>query len=139
MGAKRPITLVVANHLWIEHILTECLRKSLARPSALLDRRSPPFPLLVALCEALGIVEPDFAEVLRRVHALRNQFVHKLAFEPKMKEVEALQRALSEMKTPFYASYVPPSEHEMMRCMASISGFLERRAKDIGVPGLGAA
>ena len=133
----RPIAFVIANHLWIEHILIECLRVSLPRPAALLDPRSPPFPLLVDLCEAHGILEPDFAVVLRKLNALRNKFAHNLAFKPTMPEVEAVQRALREMKDAFFSSFVPPSENTLLKCLAAISGHLELRAQKLGVRGMG--
>ena len=55
-----------------------------------------------------------------------------LAFEPTDTEIEGLQQALREMKQPFLMSLVPPSEREMALAIASICGFLERRARELG-------
>jgi len=68
------------------------------------------------------------------VYALRNKFAHRFAFDPSGDEVEGLLRALREMTSPFLVSYVPASQHEMAIAIASICGFLERRARELGAP-----
>jgi len=132
IDASPLITYIISNHLWLEHLLIRSLFAALPKPEALFQHGTPSFPMLVALCEAHSIIESDFAEVLRKVNALRNKFAHRLSFEPKEAEVEALLKALREMNTPFLVSFVPPSEKEMMLALASISGYLERRAIEIG-------
>jgi hypothetical protein len=84
------------------------------------------------LAEAANVVEPDFAEVLRRVNGLRNKYAHRLSFEPKADEVIALQKSLQDMKRPFVVDTLPPTEVRVTLAFASISGWLERRAREIG-------
>jgi hypothetical protein len=131
-GANSVITYVLSSHLWLEHLLVRCLHTVIPRPEALFRDRVVTFPILVSLAEGHAVIERDFAEVLRRVNALRNKFAHRLAFEPTDTEIEGLQRALREMKQPFLMSLVPPSEREMALAFASICGFLERRALELG-------
>ncbi len=126
------IAHVVATHLWIEHLLIRSLAAVLPRPDAIFRRRPPSFAALVDLSEALEVVAPDFADVLRRVNALRNKFAHRISFEPEAEEIRALQKSLRDMKSPFLISLVPPSKREMMIALASISGYLERRARELG-------
>ena len=126
------IAHVVATHLWIEHLLIRSLAAVLPRPDAIFSRRPPSFAALVDLAEALEVVAPDFADVLRRVNALRNKFAHRISFEPEAEEIQALQKSLRDMKNPFLISLVPPSKREMMIALASISGYFERRARELG-------
>ena len=107
------ITYIISTHLWIEYLLTRCLETILPNPDALFTDRPPSFYLLVSLCEAHDIIAPDFANVLRKVNALRNKFAHQLNFEPQQQEVDAILKALREMDKPFHMSYVPGSEKEM--------------------------
>ena len=139
LDANPLITYVISNHLWLEHLLICCLRTVLPSPDALFRARNPSFPLLVNLCEAHCIIAPDFANVLRKVNALRNKFAHRMLFDPNLEEVGALLRALREMDEPFLVSFVPASEREMAIALASISGYLERLARDIGAENIGAA
>jgi hypothetical protein len=131
-GANPVITYVVSSHLWLEYLLGRCLSTSVPRPEVLFKERGVTFAVLVSLAEAHGLIESDFAEVLRRVNGLRNKFAHRLAFEPTDTDIEGLQRALCDMKKPFLMSFLPPSEHEMGKALASICGFLERRARELG-------
>ena len=139
-SANPIITYVISNHLWLEHLLVRCLIAVLPNPEALFrSSRIPRFPLLVDLCEAHDIIASDFANVLRKVNALRNKFAHRIQFEPDQKEVEALLRALREMEQPFLLSSVPASERELAIAFASINGYLERCAREIGATDIGAA
>ena len=131
-GANPVITYVLSSHLWLEHLLVRCLHAVIPKPEALIRDRGVTFAVLISLSEAHAVIETDFAEVLRCVNALRNKFAHRLAFEPNEAEIENLQRALREMRQPFLMSIVPPSEREMSLALASICGFLERRAREMG-------
>jgi hypothetical protein len=139
LDANPLIEYVISNHLWLEHLLVRCLRNVLPNPDALFRSRSPVFPLLVDLCEAHCIIGPDFANVLRKVNALRNKFAHRMSFEPDLEEVEALLRAMREMDEPFFVTFVPASEQEMAIAIASISGYLERLANGTGTEDAGAS
>jgi hypothetical protein len=131
-GANPVISYALSTHLWLEHLLVRCLHTALPKPEALFKDRGVNFAVLVSLAEAHAVIEPDFAEVLRRVNSLRNKFAHRLAFEPTDVEIEGVQRAMREMKQPFLMSLMPPSEREMEIAFASICGFLERRARELG-------
>jgi hypothetical protein len=132
IDANSIISYIISVHLWIEYLLTRSLETILPNPGALFKNRVPSFYLLVDLCEAHNIIAPDFANVLRKVNALRNKFVHQLDFEPQQQEIEAVLKALREMDKPFFASYLPGSEKEMAIALASIAGYLERQAREIG-------
>ena len=138
IDASPVITYIISTHLWIEYILVRCMETVLPNPDALFKNQVPSFHLLVSLSEAHDIIAPDFANVLRKVNALRNKFAHRLDFEPPLAEVEALLRALREMDEFFHVSLLPGSEREMALALASIAGYLERKAKEIGVTGMGA-
>jgi hypothetical protein len=135
-GANHVITFVLSAHLWLEHLLIQSLRAVVPNPDAMFRDRGMPFPTLVALAEAHSVLEADFADVLRRVNALRNKFAHRLAFEPTDNEIADLLTALRDMKAPFHLSYVPASEREMALALSSICGFLERRARELGAADL---
>lgn len=115
----------------MEHLLIRSLTAVLARPTAIFGRRQPSFSQLVDLAEAVDVIEPDFAEVLRCANGLRNKYAHRLSFEPKAIEVVALQKALRDMKRPFVIDNLPPTEERITLAFASISGWLERRAKEL--------
>jgi hypothetical protein len=131
-GANRIITYVVANHLWMEHILLRCLDTVLKKPQALSRNGHPSFSALISLCEAYGFIEDDFANVLRKANSLRNRYAHRLAFEPEAREVRKLLKACASMRQPFLIDRTPPTQRSMMRALAGISGYLERRALEIG-------
>ncbi|MCI5123573.1 MAG: hypothetical protein D3925_03625 [Candidatus Electrothrix sp. AR5] len=139
LDANPFIAYVISNHLWIEHLMILCLQNVLPNPDAIFRSRCPSFALLVNLCEAHRIIEPDFANVLRKVNALRNKFAHRMSFEPDLKEAEALLGALKNMNEPFLLSFVPASEREMAIALASISGYLEKLSSNIGSKDSGAA
>jgi len=131
-GANRAITLIVANHLWMEHLLLRCLATVLKNLDALIRNGQPSFVSLAGLCEAHGIIEEDFATVLRKANSLRNRYAHRLAFEPQGKEVGELLASLAQMRHPFLIDRTPPTENAMLRALASVSGFLEKRAMELG-------
>lgn len=133
-GANPAITFVLSNHLWLEHLLIRCLR-ALPKAEALVNERQISFAVLVSLAEAHAVIRPDVANVLRRVNALRNKYAHRLAFAPSSSDIEGLLQALRHLEQPFLLSFVPPSEREMVIAFASIAGFLERRARELGVAG----
>ncbi len=130
------VTYIIANHLWLEHLLLSCLKTALPAPAAV-QRCRFSFPALVALCEAHNLIRADFGNVLLQINALRNKYAHRMSYNPRDAEVTALIKALREMKPFFYASFLPPSEHEMARAMAAVSGHLERQAQKLGVPDMG--
>ena len=131
IDAKWTVTHIVATHLWMEHLLIRSLTAVLARPAALFARRQPSFSQLIDLAEAIDVIEPDFAVVLRCANSLRNKYAHHLSFEPNAKEIEALRKALREMKRPFLIDMRPPTEESVMSALASISGRLEKRAREL--------
>jgi hypothetical protein len=139
LDANPFIAYVISNHLWIEHLMILCLQNVLPNPDAIFRPRGPSFTLLVNLCEAHCIIEPDFANVLRKVNALRNKFAHRMSFEPGLEEVEALLGALRKMNDPFLVAFVPASEREMAIALASISGYMQKLASDLCTEDSGAA
>lgn len=126
------ISYVLSTHLLIEHLLEGSLRLVLPRPEPVLNGRMPSFSMLVDLSEALQVVEPDFATVLRHVNSLRNKYSHRIAFEVGDKEISRLLKSLRDMTNPFFISNVEPSEREMGLALAAIAGHLERRAYELG-------
>lgn len=126
------ITYVVANHLWMEHLLLKCLDTVLKKPEAICRNGQPSFAVLISLCEAHGLIPDDVANVLRKANALRNRYAHRLAFEPDGKEIRELIKALAAMRQPFIIDLTPPTEHSMMRALVSLSGYLERLALEMG-------
>ena len=138
LDANPFIAYMISNHLWLEHLMILCLQNVLPNPDAIFRSRGPTFALLVNLCEAHCIIEPDFANVLRKVNTLRNKVAHRMSFEPDLKDVEALLDALRKMNEPFLLSFVPASERELALALASISGYLEKLSNDISSKDSGA-
>ncbi len=95
VGAQKMGTsYLLSGHLWIEHLLVRGLVATLQRPDALFRTRAPSFQLLVALCEAHGIVEPKLAEALRLINAMRNRGAHKAHYYPADSEWQSVRSAL---------------------------------------------
>lgn len=82
MGQTMGKMHVVGVHLWLEHLLAQCLKTRVAHPKPLFRDRGMGFAQLVSLCEALQIVDTPLAEVLRTVNRLRNKCAHDLEFNP---------------------------------------------------------
>ena len=117
---------VVSNHLLYEAYLRRELRKNLVKPDALITDQSPSFSALVNICEACGVIKPDLAQVFRTVNSIRNKYAHRLGFEAAKEQVDLLLLQLREMDQAFYMSYLPGSEHELAKALASLAGFLQR-------------
>lgn len=135
LNANQTITYVVSAHLWIEHLLVRSLFAVLPKPEAIFNKRQPSFSQLVDLAEAVDAIKSDFAAVLRCVNGLRNKYAHRLSFDPNSKEVSDLNHALQSMQTPFLIDTLPPTEERMTLALASICGWLQRRAKELGATG----
>lgn len=76
---NRLVTLVKA-HLWIERALNGVIESSFDHPEALNVERMQ-FASKVNLVEALGIVQPEKAAVVRRINTLRNKAAHRLDWQ----------------------------------------------------------
>lgn len=88
------LAFVVTTHLWIEHHLQRALSDLLEKPDALFAERPPPFAMLVALCEAHGLLPRHEAALLLQVNALRNKFAHRLGYSPDATDVGTLLAAV---------------------------------------------
>lgn len=73
---------VISVHLWIEHLLAQCVRVVVPNPEPLFRDRAAGFSLLVSLCEAHQVIDAPLADILRKVNALRNKCAHQLMFNP---------------------------------------------------------
>lgn len=91
---KMGTSYLLSGHLWIEHLLVRGLIATLRRPDSFFKARTPSFHLLVALCEAQGVVDPQLAEALRRINAMRNRAAHKAHYYPADSEWAAVRSAL---------------------------------------------
>ena len=130
--ANPVISTVLSSHLLIEHSLVRSLYAVMPSPAALFRSRTPSFFQLVDLAESLTAVPPDLAAVLRCLNTLRNQFAHRLSYDPTSQEIDALLRSLKEMDEPFYVSLCPPPERELLLALASVCGRMEMQARSIG-------
>src|SRR2546421_12529014 len=100
MGQTMGKSVVISVHLWLEHLLLLCLRVVVPDADALFRDRGFSFPHLVALCEAHKVFDKQFAEILRRVNALRNKCAHDLAFQPSDREMSAISTAMEQLSPP---------------------------------------
>lgn len=82
MGQTMGKMHVIAVHLWLEHLLVECLKVVVPNPAPLFQDRGMGFAQLVSLCEAHQVVSKALAEILRKVNGLRNKCAHQLTFNP---------------------------------------------------------
>lgn len=92
--SSEVLAFVVTTHLWIEHHLQGALSELLEKPDALFAEPPPPFPMLVAICEAHGLLPREEVVLLLKVNALRNKFAHRLAYSLDATEVAALLAAV---------------------------------------------
>jgi ribosomal protein S12 methylthiotransferase accessory factor YcaO len=97
MGQTMGKMHVIAVHLWLEHLLVECLKVVVPNPAPLFRDRGMGFAQLVSLCEAHKVVSKALADILRRVNALRNKCAHQLTFNPHDAEWSALEQAIDEV------------------------------------------
>ena len=119
------VSEVITSHLLIENYLRRQLSVVLKVPDALINDQGPKFALLVNLAEALGIVAPDLAKVLRKVNTVRNRYAHRLCFEASMAQVDEVLSAMREMKSPFYVSLMQGSEHELVVALSALTDWFQ--------------
>jgi len=125
MGQTMGKLHVVSVHLWLEHLLVECLKVVVPNAAPLFRDRGMGFAQLVSLCEAHEVVQRPLAEILRKVNALRNKCAHQLTFNPSDADWRALDQAI-ERVAPRTAN---GEEDYSLRRLADL---LERRAVEIG-------
>lgn len=92
MGQTMGKMHVVSVHLWLEYMLTECLKVVVPDPKPLFRGRGLSFAQLVSLCEAHQIIDKSLARVLRHINGLRNKCAHDLEFNPKDDEWSMLDK-----------------------------------------------
>lgn len=126
-GQRMGKSYLLAGHLWIEHLLVRSLVAVLPRPEALFHARNPSFHLLVSLCEAHGIVEPQLAEALRLINAMRNRSAHQANYHPSDAEFAVVRKALEQ--TGEDLAKFPDEWGEALEAAAEL---LERRARAVG-------
>lgn len=85
---------VISVHLWLEHLLSQCLRVVVPNAEPLFRDRGMGFAQLVSLCEAHAVIDKNFADTLRLVNALRNRCAHQLTFNPDETDWRALDTAV---------------------------------------------
>jgi hypothetical protein len=128
IGAQKMGTsYLLSGHLWLEHLLVRGLIATLQRPDALFTARSPSFHLLVALCEAHGVVEPQLAEALRLINSMRNRAAHQAHYYPADSEWAVVRLALE--RTGEDLSRFPDEWGEPLEAAAEL---LERRVRAAG-------
>jgi hypothetical protein len=128
IGAQKMGTsYLLSGHLWLEHLLVRGLIATLRCPDALFKARSPSFHLLVALCEAQGIVEQELAEALRLINAMRNRAAHQAHYYPADSEWVAVRLALE--RTGEDLGKFPDEWGEPLEAAAEL---LERRVRTAG-------
>jgi hypothetical protein len=116
---------VISVHLWIEHLLIECLKTVVPNPSPLFRDRGMGFAQLVSLCEAHQVVSNSLAEVLRKANGLRNKCAHQLTFNPDDTDWLALDKAIE--------SVVPSRGGDNgVDSLRRLADFLEEKAIAIG-------
>ncbi len=125
---------VISGHLWLEHVLVRSLFAKLPYPDALFRERTLGFQMLVALCEALGIIEPKLSEALRVVNTMRNRCAHHARYEPTGAEFQAVRSALEEPGEPL----PPATPGEWGQELEIVAELLERRARSVGATDLDA-
>jgi hypothetical protein len=84
--------VVVYGHLWLEHLLLRMLHAVLPKPEAFFRERTPSFPTLVALCEALDVIDPSLGNALRRINTLRNKVAHQAGYDPSESDAQHLRK-----------------------------------------------
>lgn len=94
MGQTMGKMHVVSVHLWLEYMLTECLKKVVPDPKPLFRDRGISFALLVSLSEAHQVINKPLAGVLRKINSLRNKCAHELQFDPNDDEWTALDKEI---------------------------------------------
>ncbi len=97
MGQTMGKMHVIAVHLWLEHLLIECVKVVIPNPAPLFRDRGMGFAQLVSVCEAHRVVSETLADALRKVNALRNKCAHQLAFSPHDAEWSTLDQAIEKV------------------------------------------
>ena len=116
---------VISVHLWVEHLLSSCLRVVLPDPEPVFRDRSMCFPLLVSMCEAHRVIDAPLATALRKLNSLRNKCAHQLAFQPSNSDLAAFTEQLTQIEP---AAKLTGDEYPLRR----VAELLEQRAIAIG-------
>jgi len=116
---------VISVHLWLEHLLAQCLRVVVPNAEPLFRDRGMGFAQLVSLCEAHEIVDKALAETLRMVNALRNKCAHQLTFNPSDADWRALDNAIEKV-----APRISNDEEDYS--LRRLADLLEQKAIEIG-------
>lgn len=135
-GQQLSKLVVVASHLWLEHLLLRSLFAVLPNADVLRREKGVGFPLLVSLCEAHGVIEPPLADVLRRVNALRNKCAHQASFKPTDRDWENLRAAVQPLMGSAAAGPDVPGESDYDEPLHLIATLLETRARAVGATDL---
>ena len=125
-------SFVISSHLWLEHLLVRSLFAKLPNPDALFRDRTLGFQMLVALCEALAVIEPKLADTLRLVNTMRNKCAHHARYEPSDTEFQAMRSMLEKL-----GETLPSvSPGEWFGPLEIVAELLERRARAVGATDL---
>ncbi|MFY9573242.1 MAG: hypothetical protein WAV20_17730 [Blastocatellia bacterium] len=130
---KMAKSILIAGHLWLEHVLVRSISAILPNHDALFKERSVNFHMLVSLCEAHGIIEPPLAVALRRINALRNKCAHRATYEllddPELNALWSSVREIGDANT-------LPELSDFDGAIEATAILLERRARAVGATDL---
>jgi hypothetical protein len=124
-------SFIISSHLWLEHLLVRSLLAKLPNPEALFRDRTLGFHMLVALCEALAIIEPNLGDALRLVNTMRNKCAHHARYKPSDTEFQAMRSILQNPD-----ETLPSIEPEGWEPLIVVAELLERRARAVGATDL---
>lgn len=100
---REPLEVIIRGHLWIEAILAELIDFTLPHPDRLNDARMS-FSQKAALASALGLIDQDEREYVRRLNRIRNRLAHQL-------DAEVVESDQADLLRSDSGPLIPPFRH----------------------------
>lgn len=128
--ATDPKLHILIVHLYVEHLLERLLATKLKSTRALFGKNGFSFEKKVLLVEALGGLNAQRLDSVRKLNALRNACAHKFKYHPSAAELEEFGRTLGK---PFAVIKTKNGSNQnacMREVCARLSGALLRIVVD---------
>lgn len=123
IDSDNPIQIILKGHLYIEHELTELLKRKLVDHTKLeLDKFK--FSSLYRLVFALGLLPEEIYPVIKGINDLRNNCAHDLKYTFGTKECKRIEDAFSGGFKKQYMSFLSSSKKEQTNELVKLQMIL---------------
>lgn len=119
-SAIEPKLYILLVHLYIEHLLERFLTANLKKTDGLFGKNGLTFDKKVLLVEAMGGLNAQCLDGLKKLNVIRNNCAHTFKYNPTQGEIEEFGRTLG--KT--YTDMKQKKGNDPGRCMRDVCAHL---------------